>query len=161
MRTERLVLSRLTKSDFNDVKKLYMDQEVRKYLGGVIEERVLLAAGEALLLEEGSHFWIVKEKESEEFIGMVSITNHHDGEWKEISYQLLPEWWGLGYGTECVNAIIKYAFEELKLPRVIAETQTANTASCRLLEKVGMQREKTLIRFNAEQAIYYRPAGES
>lgn len=44
--------------------------------------------------------------------------------------------------------------KELKLPGLIAETQTANQASCRLLEKVGKKRVKTLSRFGAEQVIY-------
>lgn len=50
--------------------------------------------------------------------------------------------------------IINYALNELNLSRVVAETQTANTSSCRLLERVGMEIEKISIRFGAEQAIY-------
>jgi [ribosomal protein S5]-alanine N-acetyltransferase len=43
---------------------------------------------------------------------------------------------------------------ELSLPNVIAETQTANRASCKLIERLGMKLEKTIERFGAEHAIY-------
>ncbi|WP_087919643.1 GNAT family N-acetyltransferase [Paenibacillus donghaensis] len=47
-----------------------------------------------------------------------------------------------------------YVFNDLNLTKVIAETQMANHSSCRLLEKVGMKLEQTVIRYGAEQAIY-------
>ena len=79
---------------------------------------------------------------------------HHDGVYLEISYQLLPNWWGAGYATEVVQVIINFALIELNLSKVIAETQTANTSSCKLLENLGMKLERTISRFGAEQAIY-------
>jgi ribosomal-protein-alanine N-acetyltransferase len=52
------------------------------------------------------------------------------------------------------QVIIPYALNDLSLTKIVAETQTANTASCRLLEKVVMKKEQILFRFGAEQAIY-------
>jgi ribosomal-protein-alanine N-acetyltransferase len=73
---------------------------------------------------------------------------------KEISYEFLPQSWGNGYAFEVIRQLLMYALHELKLGRVIAETQTANVSSCRLLEKVGMKVEATLQRYGAEQALY-------
>jgi hypothetical protein len=50
--------------------------------------------------------------------------------------------------------ILNFALNELDLAKVVAETQTANKSSCRLLERVGMEWERTISRFGAEQAIY-------
>lgn len=61
---------------------------------------------------------------------------------------------GYGYASEAISQILTYAFNELNLSKVIAETQTANLSSCRLLEKVGMKLEQTILRYGAEQAIY-------
>ncbi|WP_413306207.1 GNAT family N-acetyltransferase [Bacillus sp. 1P10SD] len=88
------------------------------------------------------------------FIGMVSLDPHHDGIYYEVSYQLLPNWWGVGYATEVVQVVINFALNELKQPKIIAETQIANIVSCRPLEKLGMKLEGTINRFGAEQAIY-------
>jgi [ribosomal protein S5]-alanine N-acetyltransferase len=155
LETERCKLLDLKHTDFIDIKKLYMNHDVRKYLGGIVEESHLMKAAEIMLENEGeSHFWVVRERVSNAFMGLVSLTPHHDGEDTEVSYQFMPEWWGKGYGREVVGMVIKYGLMELHLSKLIAETQTANEASCRLLEWTGMKRGKTLIRFGAEQAVY-------
>jgi [ribosomal protein S5]-alanine N-acetyltransferase len=137
------------------VEKLYINEDVRKYLGGIRQ-----AASIEVLLDEMLHsgddsfYWVIRKKHTDNFIGMLSLDPHHDGIYYEVSYQLLPNWWGAGYATEVVQVIINFALNELKLPKVIAETQTANIASSKLLEKLGMKLEGTINRFEAEQAIY-------
>lgn len=153
--SERCLITIFQKSDNVNVKKLYMNSEVRKYLGGVREENSIKAGLEEILHPAAdSYYWVVREKHSNDFIGLVSLDPHHDGECLEVSYQFLPKWWGKGFAKEVVQVIIDYALYELHLPKVVAETQTANTASCRLLEKLGMEMERTVSRFGAEQAIY-------
>jgi [ribosomal protein S5]-alanine N-acetyltransferase len=137
------------------MKKLYENQEVRKFLGGIRQEdSIVEILDEMLISSDNSFYWVVREKNTGDFIGLVSLDPHHDGFFLEISYQLLPNWWGEGYATEVVQMIINFAFNKLNLPKVVAETQTANTTSCRLLERLGMKLENTIIRFGAEQAIY-------
>src|SRR3954452_17049237 len=96
---------------------------------------------------DDSFYWVVREKQTHNFIGLVSLDTHHEGVNLEISYQFLPNWWGKGYATEVVRLIINYALNDLKLSMIVAETQTANTSSCRLLERLGMELERTIIRF--------------
>ena len=153
--TERCFIHSFQKSDSEDVKELYGNEEVRKYLGGVRDEDSMeVALQEVLQSNDGSHYWVVRKKDGNHFLGMVSLSPHHDGVYFEVSYQFLPKWWGVGYATEVVQAVLDYAFVEMKLSKVVAETQTANVDSCRLLERLGMSVEKTLERFGAEQALY-------
>jgi len=91
-----------------------------------------------------------------QFEGLLSLGPHHDGKDQEVSYQLLPEFWRRGLASESLRALMVEARERFGLDRVIAETQTANTRSIRLLESLGFQRERILVRFDAEQAIYGR-----
>ena len=49
--------------------------------------------------------------------------------------------WGKGYGTEAVKAVVNFAFDELKLHRVIADYYAINTGSSKLFEKAGFTRE--------------------
>ena len=46
-----------------------------------------------------------------------------------------------GYGSEEVHELLRLAFEELGVRRVIASCFTDNIASSRLMERVGMRRE--------------------
>jgi ribosomal-protein-alanine N-acetyltransferase len=153
--TVRCMLVSLSPQDYEDVKHLLMNPEVRRYLGGPVDEQAFRPRFQAWLSAgAGSRYWVIRQTSDRQFVGVVSLGPHHGGTSTEVSYQLLPQWWGHGYGTEVVRRVIQHAFEDLHLPRVVAETQTANKPSCRLLEKLGMQLERTVQRFGAEQAIY-------
>ena len=85
---------------------------------------------------------------------MINLDNHHDGEDIEISYQILPEYHRGAYATEFLKAIISYSFRNLKIDKIIAETQISNTPSIKLLDKLGFSFEKTVNRFDEKQSIY-------
>jgi [ribosomal protein S5]-alanine N-acetyltransferase len=142
-------------SDREEVKTVFENPEVRKYLGGVPTEASIEGTlNEMVNPAYTAYYWVVRGKFTNEFIGLVSLDPHHDSDDLEVSYQLVPKWWGAGYGTEVVKRVLQFAFDELKLPKVVAETQSKNTSSCKLIERLGMELEKTTIRFGAEQSIY-------
>ncbi|MEC0666389.1 MULTISPECIES: GNAT family N-acetyltransferase [Priestia] len=153
--TERCLINTIEAPDYTDVKNLYGNDEVRKFLGGIRSDNSIKEVF-ADMLNSGndSFYWVVREKHTDNFIGLVSLDPHHEKVHLELSYQFLPKWWGKGYATEVVQLLINYALNELKLSKVIAETQTANKSSCKLLERIGMNLEQTITRFGAEQAIY-------
>lgn len=62
----------------------------------------------------------------------------------ELGYELEPREWNNGYGTEAATAMLKFAFEQLRLHRVSARVNANNSASIRLLEKLGMRQEGRL-----------------
>lgn len=154
LRTNKCILTKAQLQDYEDIKTLYTNTDVRRYLGGPVDEKVF-RAGLIARLESGTQlYWIIRHASDNEFIGSVSLDLHHDGINIEISYLLLPKWWGQGYATEVVRRVIEHAFIDLGLSKLVAETQTTNEASCRLLEKVGMQLEQVITRFGEQQAIY-------
>jgi RimJ/RimL family protein N-acetyltransferase len=59
----------------------------------------------------------------------------------ELGWALRPEETGKGYATEALEAALRICFEHLGLRRVTASCFAANTASYRLMERVGMRRE--------------------
>jgi ribosomal-protein-alanine N-acetyltransferase len=60
----------------------------------------------------------------------------------EIGYRLHPDYWNRGLATEAARAVRDYAFEALKLKRVISLIHPENHASRRVTEKNGMTLEK-------------------
>lgn len=55
----------------------------------------------------------------------------------EIGYSVLPQYEGRGYATEMVEALVRWALDHPGVLRVVAETEWANPASVRVLQKVG------------------------
>ena len=87
-------------------------------------------------------------------LGVVLLDRHHDLEDIEVSYLFLPEHWGRGYASAAVRQVLAHAFGTIGLCRVVAETQSANAASVRLLERLGFRLLRKVVRFGAEQSIY-------
>ncbi len=60
----------------------------------------------------------------------------------ELGYEIAPIEWQKGYATEAASAMLSFAFLTLKLQRVWAYCIADNVASARVLEKIGMDRER-------------------
>ncbi|GAC1042105.1 GNAT family N-acetyltransferase [Rhizobium sp. No.120] len=153
--TERLQLREILASDACFIGELISDEEVRRFLGGpvpIVQREA--AISDYLSATDGKLAWLVETRGTQHPLGLISISRHTDGEDYELSYQLHPDAWGLGYATEAAMRVIEFALNDLRLERLIAETQSANTASRRLLERLGMKELRLLHRFGAEQVVY-------
>ena len=64
----------------------------------------------------------------------------------ELGWVIDPAHSGQGYATEAARALIEISFGTLGLRRVIAQCFADNTASWRVMEKVGMRREDHAVR---------------
>jgi RimJ/RimL family protein N-acetyltransferase len=62
-----------------------------------------------------------------------------DGQGPELGYWLGVPFWGQGYATEAVRAVIDYAFTELEHEFLNAGARVTNPDSRRVLEKCGFQ----------------------
>jgi RimJ/RimL family protein N-acetyltransferase len=100
--------------------------------------------------------WAVIFKETNELIGYCGIAVEKvDRVYeREIGYRLNPDFWGSGLATEASSAAIQYGFEQLKLPYILGIVESANLASVRVLEKLGMRYERTTIFYDIEMDVY-------
>jgi ribosomal-protein-alanine N-acetyltransferase len=62
----------------------------------------------------------------------------------ELGYELHPDYWGHGYATEAARSLLTFGFESLGLQRVWAQCVAENTASIRVLERLGMHQQRRL-----------------
>ena len=76
----------------------------------------------------------------------VEVRPRAAGAQAEIGWVLHPDHTGQGYATEAVEAELHLCFHELGVRRVTAGCFAANTASWRLMERVGMRREVDAVR---------------
>jgi RimJ/RimL family protein N-acetyltransferase len=62
-----------------------------------------------------------------------------DGQPPELGYWLGTHYWGQGFATEALHAVIDYAFGDLEHTVLNAGARVTNPASRRVLEKCGFQ----------------------
>lgn len=78
--------------------------------------------------------------------GQAEVAEQARGVQAELGWSLHPDHGGRGYATEAVREAIRVCFEDLGLRRVLANCFADNTASWRLMERVGMRRELYAVR---------------
>jgi ribosomal-protein-alanine N-acetyltransferase len=158
--TPRLHLRPFAEGDAEIVHRVYSDPEVMRYVAtGPAAD---LAATRRLLAEYTSHqgihgysFWAVIERESGALIGDAGLYRTPAGE-VELGYTLGMPWWGRGLATEAAEAWLGSAFGPLGIDEVIALAEPANTASLRVLEKIGMRRAGERIAFGRPHVLFRR-----
>ena len=105
--------------------------ETREYLSHTIEK---------------DETWALVLKSEHRVIGSVGL-HHRDVETvREIGYVMHPDYWGNGYMTEAVKAVIRFAFEDLRLDIVQIGHFPENARSKSVIRKCGFQYEGTLRR---------------
>ncbi len=73
----------------------------------------------------------------ETIIGACGVATLEDA--PEVGYWLGAPFWGQGYATEALHAVIDYAFTDLGHEALHAGARVTNPASRRVLEKCGFQ----------------------
>lgn len=73
----------------------------------------------------------------ETIVGACGLTNQEQT--AELGYWLGVPYWGKGYATEAMHAVIDYAFGDLGYDALQAGARVTNPASRRVLEKCGFQ----------------------
>ena len=84
----------------------------------------------------------VWEKESGSYVGELYLANP---DWQvpcvELGYFLVKDKTGCGYATEAAQAMIQFAFEQLKVNRIDLQCAADNLASQRVAERCGFTLE--------------------
>jgi [ribosomal protein S5]-alanine N-acetyltransferase len=142
--TERLVLSGWRRDQLPDLVRLHGDPVVAKYLRG---------HGQPWSMEEmrsSLDHWI--DLFETRRLGKMRVTRKSDGvlvgrcgfgvygadEEPELGYSLFPEFWGNGYAFEAASGMRDWIFRETDAPQFTGMADVRNTASIRVLQKIGM-----------------------
>ena len=97
--------------------------------------------------ERGFGAWAAVEKASGQWVGKIGLDylDRWPGADKiEVEWQLNSALWGKGYATEGARAVIRHAFEDLGIVRLIAITVPYHAASRRVMEKCGLTYQGTV-----------------
>jgi RimJ/RimL family protein N-acetyltransferase len=113
-------------------------EETQQRLAELVAEDGIRAEGDHLVLA-------IQPRDMEELVGTVVLmyrsAEHRQG---EIGFVLHPHHHGRGYAAEAAGEMLRLGFEQLRLHRIVGRCEARNTASARLLKRLGMRREAHL-----------------
>lgn len=145
--TERLRLRACTMADLDDVwAYMRLPEVARHMLWGARDreqtrEALARMAGETGLEKDGDYLTLAAEVGGTVIghveLGLVSAENQQG----EIGYVFHPDHQGKGYATEGARVMLRLGFHDMKLHRIEGHCAALNTASARLLARLGMRQE--------------------
>lgn len=140
--TDRLLLRQLAMADAAELFKTLSDHETMRYWSSgphqTIEETTAYIAWNAD--QDATHKCWAITVDGTTALGWVILIPHRKDSF-ELGYILRRDHWGNGYLFEAALAVLDYAFGELAVRRVMADTDPDNSGSIRLLEKLGFRKE--------------------
>ncbi len=143
LETDRLILRPMTDEDAYHLFELNSDPQVTRYTGDpadptpsaslrVIHERIRPQFQQykmgrfATTLKDGT------------FLGWCGLRYFPQNKEVDLGYRFHRRYWGQGYATEASAAALNYGFETLGLQKIIAKAMPENTASLKVMQKLGM-----------------------
>ena len=144
LETERLVLRPLSAGELDSLRRISNEPHVRLYLWDdeAISEatlKSLIAQSDRMFCEEKIGLFGVRLRGRKDLLGFCGFVRLEGMEEPELWYELTQKVWGRGIATEAARACLRYALEEAGMERVIAGADVPNTASLRVIEKLGMK----------------------
>ena len=159
--TERLVLRPFRVDDLEVVASYMANPVTMQFLGGSksqVEAEHWLTEQMDRQAECGFGIWAVIDRTSDSFVGEGGVQLLGGNELiagHRLRFGLLPEARGKGYATEVARAWLNHSFRELDLFEVKAIVLPPNTASARVLEKIGMNFVQ-ITEYRGERVALYR-----
>lgn len=150
VQTPRLLLVRMSEADLPDLGRMHRDARVMATLGGLRSEPELAELHHGLLDHWDRHnfgLWTVRHPSDGRFAGRggLRLVTIDEREEVEVAYALMPEFWGKGLATELALASVRAGFEALGRPSLVCYTLPSNSASRRVMAKVGFRYERDFI----------------
>ncbi len=145
--TERLILRDFTPDDWDAINAIVTEPGVMRYTHFAhwdeAKRRAWLAqmVAEARDPDRRNYSRAITLRSSGALIGWFYIGG--PPEERGCGYALSSAYWGQGYMTEAARAIFAYEFAEMGTQRIVAECDTPNIASARVMQKSGMTYVKT------------------
>jgi RimJ/RimL family protein N-acetyltransferase len=88
--------------------------------------------------------WAICLRSSGQLIGAIGLNIQRKYRLAELGYWIGRRFWGQGYCTEAMQAVLDYALHSAGLHKVTANHFADNPASGRVMQKAGMLYEATL-----------------
>ncbi len=164
LETERLAIRHLTLDDAEFVQEIVNEPSFLENIGdrnvkNLDDARRYLTDGPLASYERnGFGLFAVVLKGTDAPIGMCGLIRRDTLPDVDIGYAFLPRFWGNGYAYESTAAMLKYGRNTHGLERIIAIVSPGNTASIKVLEKIGLRFDRRIDTPDGKPTALYVPA---
>lgn len=148
--TERLRLRKPRLEDAEQIARIYSHPETSRYIGYSttpdVPKMVEKLKNDLETSARGEGFrWMLCERGDDTPLGSAGLFHWSQPNRRaEIGYVLDAGQWGRGLMKEVMPALLRFGYEEMRLHRIEARVDPRNTASLRVLDRAGFQREGVL-----------------
>jgi RimJ/RimL family protein N-acetyltransferase len=160
--TDRLLLREIEQDDLRVIIAYNSHPEVRRYaLSGQWTEKVIRrfvanAIAGATRTPRTFYALAVCLKDDMRMIGVFTLVLAPPYlEMARMGWELAREHWGRGYATEAARAFTAFAFESAGVKELVCDCFPGNRASVRVMEKLGMWRERGGLLLGWALAFWY------
>jgi len=172
LETERLILRPFVPEDAEELHRILNLDGILRYFpgpGNPDMERVerFISRQTEQWREKGYAWWAVETKADRRLLGWNGLQYLPETDETEIGFLIDKAFWGRGLTPEAGRASLRFGFETLGLGEVIALAHPENTASQRVMEKLGLPFVEETVYFDMEvrrfvlSAADYRAAREA
>ncbi|MEO6818782.1 MAG: GNAT family N-acetyltransferase [Ginsengibacter sp.] len=160
LHTARLDLVEIRQEHLNDIYNLFNDSSVTQYynvttLNNEEEAQKYLDWFSSRFAEQAGIRWGISLKGKKNIIGTAGFNNFTKQHRANLGYDLQTAFWNKGYVTEALQAILQFGFTALEINRIEAEVMQGNTASEKVLTKLGFKNEGILRQWMHWNETYY------
>lgn len=145
--TPRLLLASWREEQVHDFLAIASDPEVMRHIGpgrpwSEVQARAFVERQIAAEAAHGFCLWGLIERAGARLVGQCGLQYVGDTGEIEMGWWLAQDRWGQGLATEAARGVIAFAFERLRLPRLVSIVQPANAGSIAVMRRLGMAFER-------------------
>lgn len=147
--TERLILRDWREEDRAPFAAMNADPQVMRFFPETLteaESNKIVDRLKASYAETGMTFFATEEQATGRFVGLIGLRQVPQhlpiAPVVELGWRLIADVWGRGYAPEAARALLQIGFEEFDQELLVAYTTPPNAPSRRVMEKIGMVRDK-------------------
>jgi RimJ/RimL family protein N-acetyltransferase len=147
LETERLILRDFALSDWDALNVIVSDPAVTRYMHFASWDEETRRQWLARMVHDASNphpwhdNWAITLRGGGQLIGWLFIGASREAaeqRTRGCGYALDQRFWGQGYMREALRAVFRHEFTVLGVREIVAEGETENTASARVMQKCGM-----------------------
>lgn len=158
LHTDRLTLREYRAEDFELFADHLSNPESSAHIGSADRQAAwrIFNSHAGLWLLDRAGWWSIEDRQTGQLVGSVGAFFRCDATVMEMGWNTYRAFWRNGIANEAAAAVLKYAFEVRREPKVRALIDSGNASSRRVAERLGMRYEMKTELYGKEVDSYMR-----